>query len=173
MNTEEDVLVLFADLARLRGRSRGLQRLAAAGAARRRRELREALDDSGIRWRVLVVSACYAGVFLDELKSDTTAIVTAADAEHSSFGCEDDRDLTWFGEAFLKDSLPGSASLTAAYQKAAGLIAQRETAAHEIHSNPQLYVGPLMAKKLAEVESVRARAGLVYRAALSTIRPHA
>ncbi|HYM26968.1 MAG TPA: C13 family peptidase [Steroidobacteraceae bacterium] len=153
MNTEEDVLVLFLTS---HGSEDGLEvsngslPLAQLGPG----ELREALDASGIRWRLVVVSACYAGVFLDELKSDTTAVVTAADAEHSSFGCEADRELTWFGEAFLKDSLPGSASLSAAYHKAAGLIAQRETAAHEIHSNPQLYVGPLIARKLAEVESV-------------------
>jgi hypothetical protein len=99
----------------------------------------------------VVVSACYAGVFLDELKSDTTAIITAADATHTSFGCEDDRDLTWFGEAFLKDSLPGSSSLEEAFQKAAALLARREDAEHEVHSNPQLYVGPLMRRKLAEL----------------------
>ena len=113
-------------------------------------------------------------MFLDELKSDTTAIVTAADAEHTSFGCEEDRDLTWFGEAFLKDSLPGSASLEDAFQRAARLIAQREDAGHEIHSNPQLYVGELMKKKLAELEAVRPARGsaLVYGAALSTICRH-
>jgi Peptidase C13 family len=114
-------------------------------------DLREALDASGIRWRVVVISACYAGVFVDDLKSDSTVIVTAADADHSSFGCDDDRELTWFGEAFLKDSLPGSTSLEEAFHKAAGLIARREDAEHQIHSNPQLYVGPLMQKKLAEL----------------------
>jgi peptidase C13-like protein len=114
-------------------------------------DLREALDDSGIRYRVLIVSACYAGVFMDELKSDTAAIITASDAAHSSFGCEDDRDLTWFGEAFLKDALPGSASLEEAFRKAAALIASREDAQHLTHSNPQLYIGPLMRRKLAEL----------------------
>jgi hypothetical protein len=116
-------------------------------------DLRVVLDASGIRWRVVVVSACYAGVFIDALKSDTSAIVTAADAGHSSFGCDDDRELTWFGEAFLKDSLPGSASLEEAFHKAAGLIARREDAEHQIHSNPQLYLGPLMRKKLEALSS--------------------
>jgi Peptidase C13 family len=150
MNTEEDVLVLFLtshgseDGLEVSNGTLPLAQLAPA-------DLREALEAAGIRWRVLVVSACYAGVFLEELKSDTSAIITAADAEHSSFGCQDDRELTWFGEAFLKDSLPGSASLEQAFHKAAGLIARREEQEHQIHSNPQLYVGPLMQRKLAEL----------------------
>jgi hypothetical protein len=122
-------------------------------------DLRDALDESGIRWRVVVVSACYAGVFIEPLKSETTAIITAADSTHSSFGCQEDRELTWFGEAFLKDSLPNSASLEAAFANAASLIRQREEAEHEVHSNPQLFVGPLMRAKLRELESPRAGAG--------------
>jgi hypothetical protein len=104
---------------------------------------------------VVVVSACYAGVFIDALKNDTTAIVTASDAAHSSFGCQEDRELTWFGEAFLKDSLPASESLEEAFARAAKLIAQREDSEHEVHSNPQLYVGALMRHKLTELESSR------------------
>ena len=150
MNTETDVLVLFLtshgseDGLEVENGSLPLAQIAPS-------DLREALDASGIRWRVVVISACYAGVFVDDLKSDSSVIVTAADADHSSFGCDDDRELTWFGEAFLKDSLPGSASLEAAFNKAAGLIARREDAEHQTHSNPQLYVGPLMQKKLAEL----------------------
>jgi hypothetical protein len=151
MNTEQDVLVLFLTS---HGSEDGLEvsngtlPLAQLGPT----ELRQALDASGIRWRLLVVSACYAGVFIDELKGDTTAIVTAADAAHTSFGCEDDRELTWFGEAFLKDSLPGTASLEEAFRKAAGLVAKREEAEHQTHSNPQLYIGPAMHRKLGELE---------------------
>jgi len=104
-----------------------------------------------VRYRVVVVSACYAGVFLEALKNDTTAVITASDATHTSFGCDDDRELTWFGEAFLKDSFPGSSSLEEAFHKAAALVARREDAEHQLHSNPQLYVGPLMRRKLAEL----------------------
>jgi hypothetical protein len=152
MNPAEDVLVLFltshgsADGLEVDNGSLPLSQLSPD-------DLSAALDASGIRWRVVVVSACYAGVFLDALKSETSAVITAADAGHSSFGCEDDRELTWFGEAFLKDSLPGSASLEQAFEKAAGLIAKRETQEHQVHSNPQLYMGPLMRRKLAELPS--------------------
>jgi Peptidase C13 family len=152
MDPDNDVLVVFltshgsVDGLEVQNGSLPLAQLAPA-------DLREALDTAAIRYRVIVVSACYAGVFLDELKSDTTLIVTASDSEHSSFGCQEDRDLTWFGEAFLKDALPGSATLEAAFAKARDLITERENAAHEIHSNPQLYVGAAMKAKLAEVES--------------------
>jgi len=152
LDPEEDVLVLFLtshgseDGLEVRNDSLPLAQIEPG-------DLRQALDDSGIRWRVVVVSACYAGVFLDALKTDTTAIVTAADAAHSSFGCQEDRDLTWFGEAFLKDSLPNAASLEAAFTRAAKLISQREDAEHQVHSNPQLYVGPLMRTKLKELEA--------------------
>jgi hypothetical protein len=154
MNPEEDVLVLFLtshgsdDGLEVTNGSLPLGQLAPE-------DLHQALDAAGIRWRVVIVSACYAGVFLDELKDDTTAVLTASDAEHSSFGCEANRELTWFGEALLKDSLPRSDSLADAFRKAAALIAQREDAEHEGHSNPQMYVGPLMRAKLEVLEGER------------------
>ena len=154
MDPEEDVLVLFLSS---HGSEDGLEvengSLPLAQLAPE--DVREALDASGIRWRVVVVSACHSGVFVDALKSETTAVITASDAAHDSFGCEDDRELTWFGEALLKDSLPGSASLEDAFHKAAGLIAHREDAEHQTHSNPQLFVGELMQKKLAELPPAR------------------
>ena len=152
MDPEQDVLVLFLtshgseDGLEVKNGSLPLGQIEPG-------DLRQALDESGIRFRVIVVSACFAGVFLDPLETESTAIVTAADASHSSFGCQEDRDLTWFGEAFLKDSLPGAPSLEAAFAEAEKLISQREQAEHEVHSNPQLYVGPRMREKLRQIES--------------------
>jgi hypothetical protein len=152
MDPDQDVLVLFLtshgsqDGLEVENGSLPLAQLAPE-------DLRQALDESGIKWRVVIVSACYAGVFIEALRNDTTAIVTAADAQHSSFGCEDDRELTWFGEAFLKDALPGSGSLEEAFDTAAKLIARREQAGHEVHSNPQLYVGVRMREKLRELRA--------------------
>jgi hypothetical protein len=176
MDTDEDVLVLMLtshgseDGLAVSNGSLPLAQLAPA-------DLQEILDDARIKWRILIVSACYAGVFLEELKSDTTLIVTAADAEHSSFGCDDSRELTWFGEAFLHDSLPTAPSFEAAFKHATDLIQQRETAEHQIHSNPQLFVGDLMRRKLTELVPESAPAppkqvpGSGTRTALSTIVP--
>jgi Peptidase C13 family len=154
MDPDADVLILFltshGDQDGLEVRNGSLPLASIAPE-----DLRQTLDDSGIRWRLIVVSACYAGVFVDALKSPTTAIVTAADAEHSSFGCQQGRDLTWFGEAFLRDALPSSNTLEEAYAKAVKLIEQRETAEHEVHSNPQLEIGADMRRKLQQLEADR------------------
>jgi Peptidase C13 family len=116
-------------------------------------ELRQALDESGIKWRIIIVSACYSGIFVEPLKTDSTLIVTASDAAHTSFGCADDRDLTYFGEAFLKDSVPTTGTLEAAFKKAADLIQHREGAEHLEHSQPQLYIGPAIRQKLMLLEN--------------------
>jgi hypothetical protein len=115
-------------------------------------DLQRVLDQAGIRWRVIVVSACYAGVFIPALRSETTAIITAADAGHSSFGCADNRDLTWFGEALLQDALPQACSLSFAFEDASFLIRRREGEQGVMHSNPQMSLGAQMPEKLQQVD---------------------
>jgi hypothetical protein len=152
MNTEEDVLVLMLTSHGSRDSlvvSNGTVPLLQLDPA----ELRQALDESGIKWRVIIISACYSGIFIEPLKTDATLIATASDAAHTSFGCADDRDLTYFGEAFLKDSVPTTTSLEAAFKKAAGLIQHREGAEHLEPSNPQLYIGPTIRQKLMLLEN--------------------
>jgi hypothetical protein len=111
--------------------------------------VRSALDDAAIEWRVVIVSACYSGIFIEPLQSPNTLVITAADADHTSFGCADDRDLTYFGEAFLRDALPGAPSLEAAFEKAKALIAKRERAEKLTASHPQISVGEAIRAKLA------------------------
>jgi hypothetical protein len=120
-------------------------------------DVRKILNESHIRWRVIVVSACYSGIFIPVLKNDSTLIMTAADSRHSSFGCDDTRDLTYFGEALLKDALPHACSLPAAYTDMEGIIRRRETEEGEIHSNPRLFVGPQMAARLPQLDAAAAR----------------
>lgn len=119
------------------------------------RVLRKALDDADIRWRLIVASACFSGIFVKPLRTDTTAILTAADSRHSSFGCEDERELTYFGEALLRDALPEAASIEAAFARARAVIREREAAEGLTHSNPQIWIGPKMRPKLAELEAAR------------------
>lgn len=152
MNTDEDVLVLMLTSHGTREGlevSNGSVPLLQLGPA----DLRQALDESGIKWRVIIVSACYSGIFVEPLKTDGTLIATASDGGHTSFGCADDRDLTYFGEAFLKNSVPTTTSLEAAFKKAVELIQRREGAEHLEHSNPQLYIGPAMRQKLLLLEN--------------------
>src|SRR5690606_36942963 len=49
--------------------------------------LAAALDESGIRWRIVVVSACYSGGYIEALADPYTLVLTAARPDRTSFGC--------------------------------------------------------------------------------------
>ena len=115
-------------------------------------DLAEALSDSGIKWRVIIISACYAGGFIDALKNPRTIVITAAAADRTSFGCSNDRDLTYFGEAFFRDALPEAHSLRDAFDRAKSAITLRERRERVDASNPQAYFGAEMAAKLAAMK---------------------
>jgi hypothetical protein len=115
-------------------------------------DLAEALRDSRIKWRVIVISACYAGGFIDALKNPRTIVITAAAADRTSFGCSNDRDLTYFGEAFFRDALPGARSLQDAFERAKAAIAVRERRERVDASNPQAYFGTELQAKLAAIK---------------------
>ena len=116
-------------------------------------DLADALRASGIKWKVIVISACHAGAFIDALHDDNSIILTAAAADRTSFGCSDDRELTYFGEAFYRDALPQSATLQDAFSKAKADIASREEREHVRASNPQAFFGKAMEEKLAGIDS--------------------
>lgn len=96
-------------------------------------QLAELLRASGIRWRVVVVSACYSGGFIPALADDGTLVITAARHDRRSFGCADENDFTYFGRAFFHDALPGSSSFEEAFHKAERLIRERELALLSAH----------------------------------------
>jgi hypothetical protein len=114
-------------------------------------DLGKALAESGIHWRVIIISACYAGAFIDSLKNPQTIVIAAAAADRTSFGCSNDRDLTYFGEAFYRDALPGSRTLRGAFEKAAAVIDAREHREHVDPSKPQAYFGAELEAKLASM----------------------
>jgi hypothetical protein len=105
------------------------------------KELREALDKSGIRRKIIVISACHAGAFIPILSDSNSIIITAAAAEKTSFGCSDDRDLTYFGEAFYRDALPKAGDIRSAFEDAKRAIGLREKQENQVASDPQAYFG--------------------------------
>lgn len=111
-------------------------------------QLRQDLDAAGIKWRVLIVSACYSGGFVAPLKTPYTFIATAAAPDRTSFGCGNENDFTYFGEAFIRDALAHDDSLVHAFQSAARHIAHREQKEKLTPSQPQLFVGEAMRAKL-------------------------
>ena len=86
------------------------------------KRLGELLKASGIRKKVVVVSACYSGGFIAPLQSPTTWVITASRADRTSFGCADENDFTYFGRALFKESLPQAANLSDAFAKAQLLV---------------------------------------------------
>lgn len=90
------------------------------------KELASVMKASGIRWKVVVISACYAGSFMEPLKDSGTLVIAAARADRRSFGCADENDFTYFGRAFFKESLPSADSFEDAFAKATHLIKEWE-----------------------------------------------
>ena len=115
------------------------------------KQLGAMLKESGIQWRVVVISACYSGSFIQPLADNHTIVITAASKSRPSFGCGVERDLTYFGEAFYRDALPTAPTLRAAFEAARREITAREKAERQRPSHPQGYFGPLMESKLAEL----------------------
>jgi hypothetical protein len=110
--------------------------------------LADMMRESGIGWHVVVVSACYSGAFVDALAGERTTVIAAAAADRKSFGCDDRRHLTYFGEAFFRDALPGATSLPAAFEVARAEIARREQRLGAVPSHPQARFGAEIEKKL-------------------------
>ena len=106
-------------------------------------QLRSALDKAGIRHRVIAVSACYSGGWVAPLASDTTLVMTAADATHTSYGCGRLSELTFFGRELFDEQLRVTHSFEQAFLTAVPLIKQREIDAGKSDgfSNPQISVG--------------------------------
>ncbi|MEQ1512579.1 MAG: C13 family peptidase [Lysobacteraceae bacterium] len=105
------------------------------------KELRAALDDAGIRNRVLVISACYSGGFVPTLKNDDTLILTASHRNRPSFGCGADSDATYFGRAWLIEALNETTDFVAAFEAAKTRISEREDAEGFRPSRPQIAIG--------------------------------
>ena len=116
-------------------------------------ELAEMLRESGIRWKVIVISACHAGSFIEDLRDENTIILAAAAADRTSFGCSDRNKLTYFGAAFYRDALPKAASLRAAFEIARAAIEKREDEEGKTPSMPQAHFGAELEKKLATFEA--------------------
>jgi hypothetical protein len=96
------------------------------------------LNRAGVQHRVVVISACYSGVFIDQLANDDTLVITAADANHPSFGCQDKVKWTYFGDAFFNQALRRAADLRSAFTVARKLISLREMRYRLMPSNPQI-----------------------------------
>ncbi|WP_157314001.1 C13 family peptidase [Chitinibacter sp. GC72] len=119
-------------------------------------QLKRWLDEAGVRHRVIAVSACYSGSWIAPLASADTLVLTAADADNTSYGCGRKSELTFFGRAMFDEQLRSKTrSFEAAHHSARELIRQREIAAgkDDGYSNPQISMGANIRAKLAQLEA--------------------
>jgi hypothetical protein len=115
-------------------------------------DLRSMLDASGAKYRVVIISACYSGVFVPALADARTLVITAAAADRPSFGCEDGAKWTYFGDAFFNRALRRAPDFETAFEVARRLVTAREQQEGFEPSNPQMAEG-------AEVLALLARRG--------------
>lgn len=108
------------------------------------RALGALLARSPVVHKVVVVSACFSGIFTT-LANPDTLVITAVDAGHPSFGCEAGAKWTYFGRAFfdqaLRDAVGSRADLAAVFGHAADLVRVREAEQGFEPSNPQMAGG--------------------------------
>ncbi len=170
MNVKEDVLVLYATshgdpklgLVYKDGEN-GLGMIAP-------KKMKAMFDELGIERRVLLLSACYTGVFVPVLASKDSVIITAASSFRPSFGCTPSNDWTFFGDALVNNALRKAQSLDKAVDEATGLIATWEAKMGLESSMPQVSVGEDTAKWLAalDLRMPKAETPKVGRPALDT-----
>ena len=111
------------------------------------------LSTLGISNRLLLISACFSGVFVPLLASDTTAIVTAASADRTSFGCQADMDWTFFGDAMINHALRKPQPLAQADAEATAMIGGWEAQGKLTPSQPQMSIGAGARTWLAALEA--------------------
>ena len=158
MQPERDVLVLFVtshgDERRISVSMEGV-RLNNLTPAR----LVNALDRAGIKNRVLILSACYSGSFVDDLSDENTMILTASRADRTSFGCSNEREWTFFGDAYFNHALRQERSFVTAFERARGLVETWEKEQGLTGSEPQIFVGAAIRQKVDALLSARLHRG--------------
>lgn len=111
------------------------------------------LNDLKLENRLLILSACYSGVFVPLLSTPTTAIVSAAASDRSSFGCVAENDWTFFGDAFINHALRKPQPIAAAVQEAKAMIGGWERQGGLQPSNPQSSMGANVGRWLTPLET--------------------
>lgn len=107
-------------------------------------ELAALLEPLRDRQKVVVISACYSGGFIDPLRDGKTLVMTAARRDRTSFGCAEDNDLTYFGRALLEKAFAETQDLQQAFERARDEIARREAEEELTPSEPQLWAEPVV-----------------------------
>ena len=95
----------------------------------------------GRRPTVVIISACFSGVFVPALSGPNRMVLTAARPDRSSFGCGEADKYPYFDQCVL-ESLPGGGDFAALAATVRACVATREKKeGMKPPSEPQLYIG--------------------------------
>ena len=102
----------------------------------------------GTRPTVVIVSACYSGIFVNALSAPNRMVLTAASRERTSFGCGADETYPWFDGCIL-ETLPTATDFLALAAGTRACVTRKETERGvNLPSEPQLFVGAEMQLRL-------------------------
>ncbi|HVY90434.1 MAG TPA: C13 family peptidase, partial [Hyphomonadaceae bacterium] len=130
IDPNEDLVVVFVTSHGAPDGAVALQEKGRMGGALRALPLRDAFAQAGIRNKVVIVSACFSGYFILPFSDDNTVVLTAAAADKTSFGCEPQRDWTFFGDALFNHALRGGQNLVDGFDEALVTISKWEDDMH-------------------------------------------
>lgn len=102
----------------------------------------------GTRPTVVIVSACYSGIFVNALAASNRMVLTAASRERTSFGCGADETYPWFDGCII-ETLPTASDFLALAAGTRACVARKEAALGATPpSDPQMFVGADMQLRL-------------------------
>jgi Peptidase C13 family len=110
--------------------------------------LRDFLQEADIKYSVIVVSSCFSGQFVKPLSSPNHIVITAARADRTSFGCDNGRDYTYFGEAFYGHGLTKTNDIRQAFALSKTYVTGLEKPKGFTPSLPQASFGASALKQL-------------------------
>lgn len=151
VNPDEDLLFLYLTSHGSKDHQLSVQMLPLKLNSIEPVELDIALKRSGIKYRVLLVSACYSGGFIEQLKDDYTIVFTASAKNRRSFGCSNLSEQTYFGRAVFKEQMVRNYNFIEAFSMAIKSISRRERTEELENSEPQLFVGDKIREKIVNI----------------------
>lgn len=117
--------------------------------------LTDMLKESGIKNKIIIISACYSGSFIEHIKDENSLIITAASKDNTSFGCSDDEEMTYFADAYFRQGLSETTALDKAFFSAKKYVTEREARENvSRHSDPQIFIGSNIREILSTYEKV-------------------
>lgn len=102
----------------------------------------------GERPTVVIISACYSGVFVPELAAPNRLVLTAARSDRTSFGCGETDRYTFFDSCVMQSLKPSGDFVVLAHDVQACVAAREKKERVDSPSEPQLFIGAAVSKDL-------------------------